>query len=101
MEVLPVSSQTLRRRLVSVVAIAGLALWALPAGAQSLTASITGKVNDESGAAVPGATVVVTNAETNVNAWNGTSDASGVFHAPSLPVGRYNIAVSLSGFKNV
>jgi hypothetical protein len=81
--------------------VAALALGGATASAQSLTASITGRVTDESGAAVPGAAVVVTNADTNTNAWTGVSDAAGAYHAPSLPVGRYDIGVSLTGFKNV
>ena len=70
------------------------------ASAQSPTASLSGKVADESGGVLPGATVTVTNAETNVAAWEGTTDGGGLYHAPSLPVGRYNISVSMAGFKN-
>jgi hypothetical protein len=72
----------------------------LPVVAQSLTASLSGRVTDESGGALPGATVTITSADTNVTAWTGPTDGEGAYLAPSLPVGRYNIAASLAGFKS-
>jgi outer membrane receptor protein involved in Fe transport len=74
---------------------------AMSAEAQSNTASISGRVTDETGGALPGASVAIRNAETNVEVFQATSDASGSFVAPSLQVGTYEIAVSLQGFKNV
>jgi outer membrane receptor protein involved in Fe transport len=76
-------------------------LLGVQAAGQSLTASISGKVTDQTGGALPGATVVITNADTNAIPWQGVADAGGSYNAPSLPVGRYNIQVSLAGFKSV
>ena len=66
--------------------------------AQDVTATIVGTVTDPSGAPVSGATVTVTNTGTNV-AQKFTTDASGNYTAPLLPVGRYDIAVEAQGFK--
>jgi len=71
----------------------------LPALAQSQAAggTIEGTITDESGAVLPGATVVVKSPATGLTRET-TSDAEGVFRAPLLPVGSYEITVSLSGF---
>ena len=66
-------------------------LWA------ATTGSISGTVNDPSGAVIPGATVTATNAATNVQAKT-VSDNKGFYSFPSLPVGRYNIKVEEQGF---
>jgi len=62
------------------------------------TASLTGTVTDSSGAAVPGAQVVVRNAEMGINR-NGTSNGSGDFLFASLPIGSYDLSVTAEGFK--
>ncbi|MBI1896227.1 MAG: TonB-dependent receptor [Acidobacteria bacterium] len=67
--------------------------------AQEITATLSGSVLDSSGAAVPNAQVVVTNTATRVVAWRGVSNEAGVYSAPALPVGRYNITVEVPGFK--
>ncbi len=67
--------------------------------AQSLTGTISGTVSDPSKAAIAGAIVAITNADTSVKAWTGTTNASGVYRAPDLPVGRYTLSVEASGFK--
>jgi hypothetical protein len=87
-----------RRRILTAAAAIVLAGTSLPAFAQS--ASLSGRVTDESGGALPGATVTITNADTNVTAWTGPTDGEGAYLAPSLAVGRYDIAASLTGFKS-
>ena len=54
-----------------------------------------------SGAALPGASVIVTSAATNVVAWRGATDQSGRYVAAALPLGRYDVTVELAGFKTV
>lgn len=83
------------RLLAAVLALA----WSLPALAQSQAAggAIEGTVTDESGAVLPGASVVVKNPSTGLTRET-TTDAEGVFRAPLLPVGGYEITVTLSGF---
>ncbi len=84
--------------------VLGLVLAAslLPASlaAQAVTGTILGSVIDTSGAAVPGATVTLTNAGTGlVRAV--VTDNNGEYTAPSLPTGKYKLAVELPGFKTV
>ncbi|HYE74966.1 MAG TPA: carboxypeptidase regulatory-like domain-containing protein, partial [Blastocatellia bacterium] len=77
-----------------------LLMLALPllAQAQVLYGSITGNVTDASGDAVPGATVTVTNNQTNLSREVQT-DNSGSFDVPTLQAGTYTIKVTASGFK--
>ncbi len=62
------------------------------------TASLTGTVTDSSGAAVPGAQVVVTDALHGINQ-TAASNGSGDFLFASLPIGSYDLTVSSTGFK--
>ncbi len=66
--------------------------------AQTGAASLTGIVTDDSGAAVPGATVTATDQATNV-AYTGISNDAGNYTVSSLPVGTYIVKVELSRFK--
>jgi len=78
------------------LALAGL----LPvnAFAQTGAASLTGIVTDQSGAAVPGATVTATNQATNVT-YTAISNETGNYTVTSLPVGTYVLKTELAGFK--
>ncbi len=58
----------------------------------------TGVVVEQSGAMVPAARVTATNQSTGVSQFTVSSD-SGSFRIPSLPEGRYTIAVEAKGFK--
>ena len=60
--------------------------------------SLDGTVTDASGAAVPNATVVAVQTETNVET-KATSTASGIYRMPYLPLGTYRISVSAPGFR--
>src|SRR4029077_17085755 len=71
-----------------------------PVGAQVGSGDITGILTDQSGAAVPGATVTVTNVTTNrQRVLSTTSD--GAYTAASLPPGEYRLETSLSGFTSI
>src|SRR6266702_324458 len=59
--------------------------------------SILGIVKDSSGAAVPKASVAVTNVETGL-AQNLTADDAGFFQAFALPRGSYSVVVSMPHF---
>ncbi len=69
------------------------------ASAQELTGSILGTVKDPNGAAVAGATVTITNAQTKVVARTSTTDDNGAFAAPDLPPTFYDITVEAPNFK--
>ncbi len=66
--------------------------------AQSDTGSITGRVSDPSGAAVPGANVTAIHVETGRHTTVITTSA-GLYAFPTLPVGHYEITVEHGGFK--
>jgi outer membrane receptor protein involved in Fe transport len=68
--------------------------------AQDATGKITGVVTDSSGAVVTTAKVVVTNIETNVSKETKT-DAAGFYQVPLLPIGRYKVTATASGFDKV
>src|SRR5262249_60631290 len=63
-----------------------------------VTASVSGRVEDSSGAAVPGASVTVSNLETGA-VRTATSGETGTYRVLSLPVGRYDVKAELPGFK--
>ncbi|MGH9659731.1 MAG: carboxypeptidase-like regulatory domain-containing protein, partial [Bryobacteraceae bacterium] len=66
--------------------------------AADVTGTISGIVRDASGAVVPSAQVRVVNTGTNA-AYGGVSDDQGVFAIRALPVGVYDLAATVSGFK--
>jgi hypothetical protein len=90
----------MKRIIYSMIVLCALALAATPALAQQTTGTISGRVVDDQGAAVPGATVTGTNAATGF-VRSGTSDADGVFRLTALPVGTYDLVVELQGFRKV
>jgi len=85
----------LRRWLGILLLTLGLPVAHLYAG---VTASISGTVTDSSGAAIVGAAVTVTNAETKVT-FTQQTNAQGFFSFQSLPIGTYNVDVEMRGFK--
>jgi len=68
-----------------------------PADAQTPTGTITGRVTDQGGLSVPGATVTVTSPNLQGTRVAVTS-TNGDFILPSLPPGPYTVTVELSGF---
>lgn len=68
------------------------------ASAQTGAAALTGIVTDESGAAVPGATVTATNQATNVD-YTAVSNQAGNYIITSVPVGTYVVRAELARFK--
>jgi hypothetical protein len=66
---------------------------------QVTTGTITGFVNDSTGAAVPNATVVATEVQTGFRAQTSASSA-GNYVIPNLLVGTYDLSVTVQGFKS-
>lgn len=65
---------------------------------QAIQGGIVGSVTDPSGAAVPGATVKVTNEGTNFERV-ATTEASGDYRVSGLEAGSYAVSVTMQGFK--
>src|SRR5271170_4229948 len=59
--------------------------------------TITGVLTDQTGAAVPGATVIVRNTDTGIDRSTATND-SGIYFATFLQPGHYEVSVSKTGF---
>lgn len=81
-------------------ACACLALLAGALAAQSANGILQGRLTDEQSAAVPGASVTATHAETGV-ARVTTSGADGTYRFGALPAGTYDVKIELSGFATV
>lgn len=84
------------KRLVFLIALALAGLSSVYA--QTITATITGTVTDQTGAVVPNAKVTATNVATNVAASTQTNE-SGIYSLLFLPVGQYRVNAEASGFK--
>ena len=76
-----------------------LLLAAVPALAQLATAELNGRVTDESGAVLPGATVSVTQTATGL-VRTAVTDSNGSYLMSSLPTGPYRLEVTLQGFRS-
>ena len=81
-----------------VVAVASSVL--LTAQNVVLTGALSGRVTDQSGAVVTGASVVVQNLGTSVKQ-SAETNHTGLYRFLALTPGSYSIAVSLKGFRNV
>ena len=88
------------RKYARVVLLAGL--WALlahsPRAQAQVSGSITGRVEDATGAVVSGAKVTVKSVETGATRVV-TTDAAGNFDVPSLPIGQQELRAEKTGFK--
>ena len=73
-------------------------LFSVAALAQTTAGRVLGTLTDQSGAAVPGATVSITDAQRGI-ARTVTTDDSGDYSVPDLQPGTYKIHVEAKGFK--
>src|SRR5262249_13222314 len=90
------------RRLAFLSALAAIAvsLASSAAAAQTPTGTISGRVVDSGGLAVPGATVTVTSPNLQ-GSRTAISSANGDYIFPSLPAGQYTVTFELSGFATI
>jgi len=65
----------------------------------SITGSVTGVVTDASGSVIQGAKVTATDTDTGISN-STTTNASGSYSFPNLPIGRYSIRVEAKGFSD-
>lgn len=91
------STITRKRLLPFVALLACVFAFTAPAWAQTINGNIVGTVTDEQGAAVPGATVTVTNVATGAERTAMTNE-EGLYRIAGLPVGNYSVKIDKSGF---
>ena len=90
---------TLRMTLIT-AAVVGSLLFSFPQialGQGETTSAIVGQVTDATNAAIPGATVTITNRETSLQRTAKTDD-EGRFNFPQLTPGNYSVKVEAEGF---
>ncbi len=80
-----------------ILAVVLSATSSLPSFAQTF-GEISGLVTDSSGAVVLGATITVTNQQTNFTRGT-TSNSTGNYNFPSLPPGLYDVRAEMQGFQ--
>jgi hypothetical protein len=66
--------------------------------AQEVTASITGTVTDQSGAAVAGANVIAKSVERGIT-YTAVTNEAGIYRISQLPVGNYDLRIEKQGFQ--
>ena len=86
-----------RRVIAIIMALCATWLGAATAHAQVTTATVYGLVTDNTDAVLPGASVTLTNEATG-GVLEATSNDRGEFTLTFVPVGRYTLKVTLSGF---
>jgi hypothetical protein len=87
------------RIVVGVVVLSVLAVVS-SASAQQQTGEIFGKVNDRTGAILPGATVIISSAAL-IQSQTAVAAASGSYRFANLPIGVYSVTFELTGFKRL
>ena len=89
----------MRNSLMAAVAlVAAVSFAAAPASAQSMAATLSGTVKDPTDAAIPGAKITLTNRATHESRSLLTNE-TGLFVAPDVDPGTYDISVEKQGFK--
>jgi hypothetical protein len=88
-----------KHKVTSLVLFIALAGWiAGSAWSQQVTASITGRITDPSGAAVANAKISATSVERGTQ-YPTTANSEGYYNLTNLPVGTYNVRVETTGFQ--
>ena len=91
--------RTIRGWLIVVMTLLAISLLVGQAAGQSRqSGEIRGTVTDSSGAVVPGVVITITNTETGV-VQRETTDATGLYDAPFVPLGMYSVSFAKDGFK--
>ncbi|MBP6002925.1 MAG: TonB-dependent receptor [Pyrinomonadaceae bacterium] len=90
------------RHLFSILVLFAVTITALQVLGQSqaINGQIEGVVTDSAGAAVPNATVIVRNVESGSER-SLTTDASGAYRFPLLPLGSYKVTIESASFKRL
>jgi hypothetical protein len=93
-------NKTANLMMVAMLTIALHAMWPRSADAQVSGATLSGVVADSSGAAVPAAKVSIKNGATG-DVREVSSNADGLYSAPNLLPGAYEVTVSAQGFSAI
>jgi len=75
-----------------------LAVIVTPVSGQEVSAGITGRISDPSGAAIVGAKVTARDLDRET-VWPTETNAEGIFALPRIPAGIYEVRVEASGFR--
>src|SRR6202789_2736568 len=91
---------TFRRRffMLGIASLVAFAAMTTTVAAQTVTGSVRGTVEDQSGAVIAGVNVTATNVATGVKTSTVTNQA-GLYNIQFLPIGQYTITVTSPGFK--
>src|SRR5512136_2553005 len=89
----------MRKLALTLFLVGALTAAAVPALAQQTTGTIVGTVVDQSGAVLPGVTVICKHLTTG-RTYEFVTSATGVYTASLLPVGEYEITFKLAGFQD-
>ncbi len=92
------SGRRIARLLLGLLCAAGLMSAQGTAWSQQVTAAITGKVTDPSGAAIANAKVTAKDVDRGT-LWPTETNTEGYYTLPRLPIGTYEIRVETSGFQ--
>ncbi|HEY2932085.1 MAG TPA: TonB-dependent receptor [Acidobacteriota bacterium] len=87
-----------RRLVVLILVLCVFSISAAAGLAQTITATVTGTISDNTGAVIPGVQVVATNQEKQTD-YNALTNDAGVYTIPFLPVGTYVVSAEAPGFK--
>jgi hypothetical protein len=90
----------MRLRVTALIAVLALIGCATAASAQVQTGDITGRVTDNTGAVLPGATVTLSGPSL-IQPQSAVTSDTGTYQFPRLPVGTYTVRFELPGFKTV
>ena len=81
-----------------VAAVAVMLVLIVPAYAQETTATIAGVLTDDTGAVLPGVSIIVKHVGTG-RSFEFVSTSTGAYRATLLPIGTYEVTFTLSGFQ--
>ncbi len=88
----------MKRKLMCLGGLCALLLGAFAVASAQENGTITGQVTDSTGAAVPGATITITQTKTGETRTTDSSGA-GLYTIPALAIGIYNLKATAAGFQ--
>ena len=89
---------TIRSKTIATFLVTALLVAAPYSLGQTVTATLTGTIADSSGAAVPGASVILTN-QLSGDVRKTISNGSGYYALPAIPAATYALSVEAAGFQ--